>query len=87
MKILLASIIALSSVSPAMAHHSQRGYNSSNESFKTVYREEYIPGTRDNPGYIKTYNETVAIPCKRKKKTTVIQQQHLKELPTSGRLL
>ena len=74
MKILLASIIALSSVTPAMAHHSQRGYSSSNECYKTVYREDYIPGTRDNPGYIKTYNETVVIPCRRKQKTTVIQQ-------------
>ena len=74
MKILLASIIALSSVTPAMAHHSQAGYSSSRECYKTVYREDYIPGTRDNPGYIKTYNETVAIPCRRKQKTTVIQQ-------------
>ena len=74
MKILLASLIALSSVSPAMAHHSQRGYSASRDCYKTVYREDYIPGTRDNPGYIKTYNETVAIPCRRKQKTTVIQQ-------------
>ena len=74
MKILLASLIALSSVSPAMAHHSQRGYSASRECYKTVYREEYIPGTRNNPGYIKTYNETVAIPCNRKRKTKVIQQ-------------
>ena len=74
MKILLASIIALSSITPAMAHHSQRGYSSSRDCYKTVYREDYIPGTRDNPGYIKTYNETVAIPCRRKQKTTVIQQ-------------
>ena len=63
MKILLASIIALSSVTPAMAHHSQRGYSSSRDCYKTVYREDYIPGTRNNPGYIKTYNETVAVPC------------------------
>ena len=74
MKILLASLIALSSVSPAMAHHSQRGYSASRDCYKTVYREDYIPGTRDNPGYIKTYNETVAIPCRRKQKTKVIQQ-------------
>ena len=63
MKILLASIIALSSVTPAMAHHSQRGYSASRDCYKTVYREDYIPGTRNNPGYIKTYNETVAVPC------------------------
>ena len=74
MKILLASLIALSSVSPAMAHHSQRGYSASRDCYKTVYREEYIPGTKANPGYIKTYNETVAIPCNRKRKTKVIQQ-------------
>ena len=74
MKILLASIIALSSVTPAMAHHSQRGYSASRDCYKTVYREEYIPGTKANPGYIKTYNETVAIPCNRKRKTKVIQQ-------------
>jgi len=36
-----------------MAHHSQAGYSSSRECYKTVYKEEYIPGTRDNPGYIK----------------------------------
>ena len=77
MKILLASIIALSSVTPAMAHHSQAGYSSSRDCYKTVYREEYIPGTKANPGYIKTYNETVAIPCRRKQKTTVIQQQQV----------
>ena len=63
MKILLASIIALSSVTPAMAHHSQAGYSASRDCFRTEYKEEYIPGTRDNPGYIKTYNETVAVPC------------------------
>ena len=77
MKILLASIIALSSVTPAMAHHSQAGYSSSRDCYKTVYREEYIPGTKANPGYIKTYNETVAIPCRRKQKTTAIQQQQV----------
>ena len=52
MKILLASLIALSSVTPAMAHHSQRGYSASRDCYKTVYREDYIPGTRSNPGYI-----------------------------------
>ena len=63
MKILLASIIALSSVTPAMAHHSQSGYSASRDCYRTEYKEQYIPGTRDNPGYIKTYNETVAVPC------------------------
>ena len=73
MKILLASLIALSSVSPAMAHHSQSGYSASRDCFRTEYKEEYIPGTRDNPGYIKTYNETVAVPC-RNSRSSVIRE-------------
>ena len=63
MKILLASLIALSSVSPALAGESQSGYSSSRTCLKTEYREEYVPGTRENPGYIKTYNETYEVPC------------------------
>ena len=71
MKILLASLIALSSVSPAMAHHSQAGYSASRDCFRTEYKEEYIPGTRDNPGYIKTYNETVAVPCNNSRSSVI----------------
>ena len=63
MKILLASIVALSSVTPAMAHHSQAGYSSSRECYKTVYKEEYIPGTESSPGYVKNYVVDVEIPC------------------------
>ena len=63
MKILLASVIALSSVTPVLADDYQRGYSSSRTCLITEYREEYVPGTRDNPGYIKTYNETVEVPC------------------------
>ena len=89
MKILLASLIAFSSVTPAMAHHSQRGYSSSNECYKTVYREEYIPGTRNNPGYIKTYNETVAVPCVRTVRPPVIEEpsvQHDNNDCTDGKV-
>ena len=64
MKILLASVIALSSVTPVFAEY-QRGYSSSRTCLKTEYREEYVPGTRENPGYIKTYNETIEVPCDR----------------------
>ena len=63
MKILLASLIALGSVSPAFAGQSQSGYSEQRTCLKTEYREEYVPGTRENPGYIKTYNETYEVPC------------------------
>ena len=74
MKILLASVIALSSVTPVLADDYQRGYSSSRTCLKTEYREEYVPGTRDNPGYIKTYNETVEVPCSNRSSTGTIHR-------------
>ena len=63
MKILLASLIALTPVS-AFAGEYQKGYSASRNCFKTEYREEYIPGTVDNPGYVRAWNETSEVPCK-----------------------
>ena len=63
MKILLASLIALTPVS-AVADEYQRGYSASRTCYKSEYREEYVPGTADNPGYIKSWNETVEVPCR-----------------------
>ena len=63
MKILLASLIALTPVS-ALAGEYQQGYSASRNCFKTEYREEYIPGTADNPGYVQSYPETIEVPCR-----------------------
>ena len=30
---------------------------------RTEYREEYIPGTKSSPGYVKSYEVDVVIPC------------------------
>ena len=30
---------------------------------RTEYREEYIPGTKTNPGYVRNYEVDVEIPC------------------------
>ena len=30
---------------------------------RTEYREEYIPGTKSNPGYVKSYEIDIVIPC------------------------
>ena len=69
MKILLASILALTPV-PALAHHDsgvdyQPGYSASKTCFKEEYREEYVPGTVDDPGYVRSWKETVEFPCRR----------------------
>ena len=63
MKILLASLIALTPVS-ALAGEYQQGYSASRNCFKTEYREEYIPGTADNPGYVQSFQETIEVPCR-----------------------
>ena len=63
MKILLASVIALTPVA-AIADEYQEGYSKSRNCFKTEYREEYIPGTADSPGYVQSFHETSEVPCK-----------------------
>ena len=63
MKILLTSLIALGSISPVFADQ-RAGYSEDRTCYKTEYREEYVPGTLENPGYIRTYNETVEVPCR-----------------------
>ena len=63
MKILLASLIALTPV-VATANEYQEGYSTSRNCFKTEYREEYIPGTAENPGYVQSFHETIEVPCK-----------------------
>ena len=63
MKIALAVLMALTPVS-AVADEYQRGYSASRTCYKSEYREEYVPGTADNPGYIKSWNETIEVPCR-----------------------
>ena len=74
MKILLASLIALTPVS-AVADEYQRGYSASRSCYKSEYREEYVPGTSSSPGYVKSFSENIEVPCQTKRaykrKTTI----------------
>ena len=63
MKTLLATIIALAPVS-VMADTYQEGYASSKTCYKQTYREEYVPGTKESPGFVRFFNETIEGPCK-----------------------
>ena len=63
MKIALAALLALTPVS-ALADDYQAGYSTSRNCFKTEYREEYIPGNADSPGYVQSFHETIEVPCK-----------------------
>ena len=63
MKLLLASLIALTPVS-ASADDVIKWETTSKTCYRETYREEYIPGTREDPGFIKTYNELIEVPCR-----------------------
>jgi len=66
MKVFLASLLLLTST-PTLAEVNdksfQSGFSSERKCFRTEYREEYIPGTEDNPGYIKSWKDTVEVLC------------------------
>ncbi len=69
MKIALAALLALTPVA-ALADDYQPGYSTSKTCYKTEYREEYVPGTEDNPGYVKSWKETIEFPCQRHTSST-----------------
>ena len=64
MKIALATLIALSTACPVLAEGTQPGYaNTSRQCARSEYREEYVPGNKNSPGYVRTWNEAVQVPC------------------------
>ena len=66
MKILLAILIGLSSSSPLFADEIpsyRRSSSSTSTCTRRQYREEYIPGTPETPGYVKNWYEYVEVPC------------------------
>ena len=52
MKVALAALVALSACTPAVAGEYQAGWSHERTCFKSEYREEYIPGTENDPGYV-----------------------------------
>ena len=62
MKLLLASLIALTPVS-ASADDVIGWETTSKTCYRETYREEYVPGTKDNPGYVRTFSELLEVPC------------------------
>ena len=58
----LGAVLITSSCTPAVAGEYQRGYSHERTCFKSEYREEYIPGTENSPGYVKSWKDTVEVP-------------------------
>ena len=81
MKILLASLIALTPVS-TLADEYQEGYSSTKSCYSSEYREEYVPGTEESPGYVRSWKETIELPCEKNTatittpKTTVVERHY-----------
>ena len=42
----------------AQAYESQPGWSSSRKCIRKEYREEYVPGTANRPGYVKSISYT-----------------------------
>ena len=71
MKVLLATLLALT---PTVVMAEQTDYRpggmSEETCFKYEYREEYVPGTSEKPGYVKSYSDKIEVPCRRRNTTT-----------------
>ena len=93
MKLLITTLLLASSL-PVNAYErfgysknhqvydSQRGYAYEKQCFRYIYREQYIPGNSSYPGYVKSYNEKVSIPCFGHRK--VFNHYHQKTLPQNS---
>ena len=79
MKTTIATLLALSISSPILAGDYQPGYSKTETCTRNEYREEYVPGTRTSPGYVRTWNETVEVPC-----TSTPQHRHAEPHPDVG---
>ena len=67
MKKLITSVLALNFISPVFASDVIKWETTSQTCWKTVYKEEYVPGTRENPGYVTSSNEYIEVPCEKEK--------------------
>ena len=60
---IISLLLFCSGSTSILADEYQRGFSSSKTCTRNEYREEYIPGTRKDPGYVKKWEETVEVPC------------------------
>ena len=47
----------------AFAGEYQPGFSSSKSCIRNEYREEYVPGDMNSPGYVKSWEEQIEVPC------------------------
>jgi hypothetical protein len=85
MKLIAALLLIGATTAPAFAggpvtgYRSRGGYAEQEKCYKREYREEYIPGTMNNPGYVKRYNKKVQVPCEREYIPQTFPHYHYEE--------
>ena len=62
-----------------MAGEYQRGYSHEKSCFRSEYREEYVPGTEQDPGYVRSWKETIEFPCDNKQSTIIRERRVVEE--------
>jgi hypothetical protein len=76
MKIALITLLALTPTAVLAEQTEYRPGGMSEETcFKYEYREEYVPGTSETPGYVKSYSDKIEVPCRRRNTTTFMPPQ------------
>ena len=65
MRRLLALPLLLLTTPVVAQDYTQSGGTQQTACYETVYREEYVPGSKNNPGYVRRFNEKVEVPCPR----------------------
>ena len=60
----IAALFLMVPALPAQADYRRPGGVSERTCYKEVYREEYIPGTKEKPGRVRRWTETKEVPCK-----------------------
>ena len=58
------------------SYSSQKGYAYEDTCFRYEYRENYIPGTSTSPGFVKSYQEKVSVPCSSSKNSASNHHQN-----------
>ena len=76
MKIALITLLALAPTAVLAEQTDYRPGGMSEETcFKYEYREEYVPGTSEKPGYVKSYSDKIEVPCRRSTPTFMPPQE------------
>ena len=65
MKTFLAVMLVLSPTSVMAEQTEYRpGGMAEQTCYRYEYREEYVPGNANNPGYVKSYKDKIEVPCR-----------------------